>query len=136
MHSKIDHIGILVPNLGESVTLYRDVLGFEYIGEEDLPDEGVRVAMFKVGESRIELLEPYADNESLQRFLENRGSGIHHMAVAVEDIDKSLVELEANGAKLIDKKARPGAGGHRVAFLHPKGTSGVLLELCEAATPK
>lgn len=128
---KIDHVGIAVESIEQALPYYRDILGLVYSGTEDIPEQKVRVAFLEIGESRIELLEPTADDSPISRFLEKRGSGIHHIGVTVDSIEKSLAEHAENGARLIDEKARTGAHGMKIAFVHPKSTSGVLLELCE-----
>lgn len=126
---KIDHLGIAVPDLAEAVKAY-EALGFRVQATEEVPTEKVRVAFLPVGESRLELLEPTDAGSVIARFLEKR-SGLHHVCVLVEDIDAALAELRARGVALIDEKPRPGAGGSRVAFVHPKAAGGVLLELKE-----
>lgn len=131
MISKIDHIGIAVKNLDEQIHFYSDVLGLPLAGIEIVPDQKVRVAIFSVGETRIELLEPTSDESPIARFLEKRGQGIHHIAYLVRDLEGNLEVLEKKNVELIDRKARTGAGGYKIAFLHPKSTFGVLTELCE-----
>jgi methylmalonyl-CoA/ethylmalonyl-CoA epimerase len=129
---KIDHLGIAVPRLDEAVSAYR-ALGFAVESTHDVPTEKVRAAFLPVGESRLELLEPTDPSSVIARFLEKR-SGLHHVCVLVEDIVAALAELKARGVPLIDEVPRPGAGGCRVAFLHPKAAGGVLLELKEATS--
>ena len=124
---KIDHLGIAVPSLAEAVKAY-EALGFEVERTEHVPTEKVRVAFLPVGDSRLELLEPAEAGSVIAKFLEKR-SGLHHVCVVVEDIEAALAELRARGVPLIDKEPRPGAGGSRVAFVHPKAAGGVLLEL-------
>ncbi|HEY2943481.1 MAG TPA: methylmalonyl-CoA epimerase [Vicinamibacteria bacterium] len=126
---KIDHLGVAVPSLGEAVKAY-EALGFTVESTQDVPTERVRVAFLPVGESRLELLEPTDPGSSIAKFLQKR-SGLHHVCVLVEDIDAALAELRARGVSLIDEKPRPGAGGSRVAFVHPRAGAGVLLELKE-----
>ncbi len=126
---KIDHLGIAVPSLAEAVKAY-EALGFTVESTEDVPTEKVRVAFLPVGESCLELLEPTDAGSTIAKFLQKR-SGIHHVCVLVEDIDAALANLRARGVPLIDEKPRPGAGGCRVAFVRPKATGGVLLELKE-----
>jgi methylmalonyl-CoA/ethylmalonyl-CoA epimerase len=130
---KIDHLGIAVRSLGEAVAAYR-ALGFEVAETHEVPSEQVRAAFLDVGESRLELLEPTAPGSVIARFLEKR-SGLHHVCVTVDDIDAALAALKAKGVPLVDEAPRPGAGGCRVAFVHPKAAAGVLLELKEAAKP-
>ncbi len=127
----IDHIGIAVRSLEEAMKPYRDGLGLEVSGTEEVEDQGVRVAMLPVGESRIELLEPTRADSPVARFLSRRGPGIHHLAIRVEDIEASLDRLRAAGARLIDEKPRTGANDTRIAFIHPSSMNGVLLELVE-----
>lgn len=126
---KIDHLGIAVPSLAEAVKAY-EALGFSVEATEEVPTEKVRVAFLPVGESRLELLEPTEAGSVIARFLEKR-SGLHHVCVLVEDVDAALVELRAKGVPLIDQAPRPGAGGSRVAFVHPRAAGGMLLELKE-----
>jgi methylmalonyl-CoA/ethylmalonyl-CoA epimerase len=118
-----------VPSLAEAVKAY-EALGFTVESTEDVPTEKVRVAFLPVGESRLELLEPTEAGSVIAKFLEKR-SGLHHVCVLVEDIDAALAELRAQGVALIDERPRPGARGSRVAFVHPRATGGVLLELKE-----
>jgi methylmalonyl-CoA/ethylmalonyl-CoA epimerase len=131
VNKKIHHLGIAVKSLAETIGFYRDSLGLELICQEEVPEQKVRIAMFLCGESRIELLEPTSPESPVAAFLEKKGPGLHHMAVAVEDIQAELKTMAANGVKMIDEKPRAGAGGHRIAFVHPKSTNGVLLELVE-----
>lgn len=128
---KISHIGIAVKDLEAQVRLYRDLLQLELVNEEVVEDQQVRVAMFQVGESTIELLCPTSPDSPVAKFIDRRGEGIHHVAYEVEDLDGQLERLAAQGMELIDKKARAGAHGKRIAFLHPKATFGVLTELCD-----
>jgi methylmalonyl-CoA/ethylmalonyl-CoA epimerase len=126
---KIDHLGIAVPSLAEAVKAF-EALGFTVQSTEEVPTEKVRVAFLPVGESRLELLEPTEAGSVIARFLEKR-SGLHHVCVLVEDIEAALAELRAKGVALIDAAPRPGAGGSRVAFVHPRAAGGMLLELKE-----
>jgi methylmalonyl-CoA/ethylmalonyl-CoA epimerase len=127
---KIDHIGVAVKNLEEAVDLYKK-LGFVLKEIEEVPEQKVKVAMLPVGESKLELLEATSENSAIAKFLEKRGEGIHHVAINVEDIEKALQLAKENGLTLIDEKPRIGAGGKKVAFIHPKSTKGVLLEFVE-----
>lgn len=127
---KIDHLGIAVPSLSDAVKAY-EALGFAVGETHEVPTEKVRTAFLAVGESHLELLEPTDPTSVITRFLEKR-SGLHHVCVLVDDIDAALLELKARGVPLIDESPRVGAGGCRVAFVHPKGALGVLLELKEA----
>ena len=128
---KIDHLGIAVKDLAEAVRAY-EALGFVVEARHDVPTEKVRTAFLPVGESHLELLEPTDPSSVIARFLEKR-SGLHHVCVLVEDIDAALAELKARGVPLLDETPRVGAGGCRVAFVHPRGAAGVLLELKEEA---
>jgi len=129
--SKIDHIGIAVSNLDEAVKLYRDVLGLELHGTEVVPEQKVRVAFLPVGDTEVELLESTSAEGPIAKFIEAKGQGIQHIAFRVDDIEAALEEMKAKGMRLIDEKPRYGAGGAKIAFLHPKSTGGVLIELCE-----
>lgn len=132
MIESIDHIGIAVENLDEAVRLYRDVLGFQLQGIHTLAERRVKVAFFSGGrESRIELLEPLDDESPVAKFLETRGEGIQHLAVKVKNIEAALEDFKQKGLTLIDEKPRAGAEGTKIAFVHPKGTCGVLLELVQ-----
>ena len=128
---KIDHIGIATRGIQDAAKFYRDVLGLEVAGTEEVPEQKVRAAMLPIGESRIELLEATSEDSPISRFLEKRGPGIHHIAVRVDDIRAALANLRSKGARLIDEEPRQGAGGCLVAFVHPSSTGGVLLELVQ-----
>jgi len=128
---KVDHLGIAVPSLEAAVAAYQ-ALGFEVTARHEVPSEKVRTAFLPVGETHLELLEPTDPSSVIARFLEKR-SGLHHVCVLVDDLDQALVEMRARGVPLLDETPRPGAGGCRVAFVHPKGAAGVLLELKEVA---
>jgi methylmalonyl-CoA epimerase len=128
----VDHVGVAVKNLDEAIALYRDVLGFRLEGIHILIERKVRVAFFSSGgETNIELLEPIGGDSPVAKFLESRGEGIQHVAVRVNDIEAVLAELKRKGVTLIDDKPRAGAEGAKIAFVHPKSTKGVLLELVE-----
>ena len=133
MNMKVEHIGIATPRLEEALRFWRDALGLEVKHTEVVEDQGVRVAMLPVGEPRIELLEPTGADSPVAKFLKKRGPGIHHVAVRVADIRATLSRLKDEGARLIDEEPRRGAGGCLVAFVHPKSSGGVLLELVEHA---
>jgi methylmalonyl-CoA/ethylmalonyl-CoA epimerase len=126
----IDHVGIAVKNLDDAVRVYCDILGFKLEGTHVLAERKVKVALISLGsETRIELLEPLDSDSTIARFLESRGEGIHHFAVEVKDIKDALAELKRRGVTLIDDKPKDGAEGKKIAFVHPKSTKGVLLEL-------
>jgi len=127
---KIDHIGIAVKNLAESMKFY-ELLGLESAGTEEVAEQKVRVAFFPTGEAEIELLESTSPDGPIARHIEKNGEGIQHIALRVENIDEALAELREKGVRLIDEKPRYGAGGARIAFLHPKSTGGILLEISE-----
>jgi len=127
---KIDHIGIAVRDIEQALQVYQVALGLPVQDVVDVPDQQVRVAFLPLGESNIELVQPSADDSGTARFIEKRGEGVHHICVEVDDIEATLAQLKANGVPLIDQEPRAGAHG-RVAFVHPKGTHGVLLELVE-----
>ncbi len=131
MIRKIDHIGIAVKNLEEALKLYTEVLGLEIEGTEVVEDQKVKVAFLPVGDSEIELLESTDPEGPIARYIEKRGEGIQHLALRVDDIEQALEEVKKKGIKLIDEKPRYGAGNARIAFLHPKSTNGVLIELTE-----
>ena len=126
---RIDHLGIAVKDLAEAVRTY-EALGFAVDASHDVPTEKVRTAFLPVGESHLELLEPTDPTSVIARFLEKR-KGLHHVCVLVDDIDAALAEMRARGVRLLDETPRVGAGGCRVAFVHPSSAAGVLLELKE-----
>ena len=128
---KVDHIGIAVSNLEESLKLYTDVLGLKLHGTETVAEQKVKVAFLPLGDTEIELLESTEPDGPIAKFIEAKGQGIQHIALKVDDIEKALVDLKEKGMRLIDEKPRYGAGGAKIAFLHPKSTNGVLLELCQ-----
>ncbi|HEU4479575.1 MAG TPA: methylmalonyl-CoA epimerase [Pyrinomonadaceae bacterium] len=128
---KIDHIGIATERLEDAAAVWQDALGLQLDSTEEVATQGVRVAMFSLGESHIELLEPLTSNSPVGKFLEKRGPGIHHIAVQVDDIREALASLKAKGLRLIDEVPRVGAGNCLVAFIHPAAANGVLLELVQ-----
>ena len=128
---KIDHIGIAVESIEKWIGYYKDTLGLEYSGSEEIPEQKVRVAFLKIGESKFELLEPTSDDSPIAKFIEKRGGGIHHISVKVDDIEAALTRHHEAGALLIDEKPRIGAHNMRIAFIHPKTSGGVLMELCQ-----
>ncbi len=127
---KIDHIGIAVRDIEQALQVYQVALGLPVKDVVDVPDQQVRVAFLPLGESNIELVQPTTGDSGTAKFIEKRGEGIHHICVQVDDIEAALAQLKANDVPLIDQEPRAGAHG-RVAFVHPKGTHGVLLELVE-----
>ena len=130
--SHVEHIGIAVRSIEEALPYYENVLGFNCYSIEEVSDQKVRTAFLKVGETKIELLEPTSDESTIAKFLETRGPGIHHLAFAVEDgVANALAECKDNSVRLIDNLPRKGAEGLNIAFLHPRSTQGVLTELCE-----
>jgi len=128
---KLDHIGIATRELEEGFAVWRDALGLQLNTTEEVPDQGVRVAMLEIGDTHVELLEPLTPDSAVGRFLAKRGPGIHHLALEVKDIRASLSDLKSRGARLIDEEPRIGARGCLVAFIHPASTNGVLLELVQ-----
>ena len=128
----LDHVGVVVRDLSGAIGLYRDVLGLKFEGTHVLTERGVKVAFFSIGdEAHFELLEPLNTESAIAKFLSSRGEGLHHVALKVDDIEAALEDFKKRGMTLIDEKPRPGAEGKKVAFVHPKSTRGVLLELCE-----
>ena len=127
----LDHIGIAVDDLDAAIDLYREKLGFEVEAIEDVPGFGVKVAFLPLGEGSVELVQPVTGDSAMARFLEKKGPGFHHLCLRVEDIRAELARLEAAGGQLVDREPREGAHGTLVAFLHPKSTGGVLIELAE-----
>lgn len=125
----LDHVAIAVRSLDEAIAFYRDVLGLELQEIEEVPGQKVKTAIFGRGMGRIELICPTAADTGVARFLEKRGEGLHHICIEVDDIDLALAELRKSGVPLIDEVPVAGAGGARVAFIHPKGARGVLTEL-------
>jgi len=131
MIERLNHIGIAVEDLEEAIRLYRDVIGLSFQGIEEVPSERVRVAMFQVGDTRIELLQGTGDDSPITKFIAKRGMGVHHLAFCVDDAGAELERLSSSGLRLLDESPRKGAHGTRVVFVHPKSTMGVLTELVE-----
>ena len=130
--SHIEHLGIAVKSLDEAIPYYENILGLKCYSIEEVADQKVKTAFFKVGQTKIELLEPTSEDSTIAKFIEKRGEGIHHMAFAIEDgVANALAECDEKGIRLIDKAPRPGAEKLQIAFLHPKSTCGILTELCE-----
>ena len=128
---KIDHLGIAVNSIDQGKNFWTDVLGLEFEGSETVEEQKVTTAFFPVGDSEVELLESTAPDGPIAKYLEKRGEGIQHIAFRVENIEEALAELKEKGIRLIDEKPRLGAGGAKIAFLHPKSTHGVLIEISE-----
>ena len=128
--SHIEHIGIAVKSLEEAIPYYENMLGLKCYAVEEVADQKVKTAFFQVGDTKIELLESTDPEGPIGKFIEKKGPGVHHLAFAVDDVNKSLNELENKGIQLIDKQSRAGAEGLNIGFLHPKSTLGVLTELC------
>lgn len=132
----IEHIGIAVENLEVAIKYYEDVLGLECYAIEEVADQKVKTAFFKVGDTKIELLETTDPEGPIGKFLEKKGPGIHHLAFAMPDVEKALKDAEAKGVRLIDQNPRKGAEGLNIGFLHPKSTFGVLTEFCSSSEDK
>ncbi len=129
--SHIEHIGIAVKSLEESIPYYENILGLKCYKIEEVADQKVKTAFFMVGQTKIELLEPTSPESTIANFIEKKGEGMHHIAYKVDSVSDSLAEAESKGVRLIDKAPRGGADGLKIAFLHPKSTCSVLTELCE-----
>lgn len=127
----IDHIGVAVKDIGQAGKFYTDVLGIKLQEEEIVADQKVRVAFLPITDSEIELLQSTDPDGPVAKFIEKKGEGIQHIAFRVENIDQALAEMKAKGIKMIDEKPRIGAGGAKIAFVHPKETNGVLVEICQ-----
>jgi methylmalonyl-CoA epimerase len=128
---KIDHIGIAVKSIAAALKVYEQAVGLKLAGYDEVDDQAVRVAMLDIGESRIELLEPTRPESPVEKFMNKRGEGIHHIAVRVDNIEEALDRLKTAGIRLIDEKPKRGAHNTRIAFIHPASTHGVLMELVE-----
>lgn len=131
MVNKVDHIGIAVSNLEESIKFYQEILGLELHGTEVVEEQKVKVAFLPIGDTEVELLEATTPESPIAKFIETKGQGVQHIAFRVDNIEAALDDMREKGIRLIDEKPRYGAGGARIAFLHPKSTNGVLIELCE-----
>ncbi|MFN0087447.1 MAG: methylmalonyl-CoA epimerase [Blastocatellia bacterium] len=136
MSTTIQHLGVAVSSIEDALKFWRDALGLELQEIEVVEEQGVRVAMLPIGESRIELLQAMGEETPVGRFLAKRGEGMHHLCVEVEDIHARLQELKSRGVRLIDEQPRIGAGGALVAFIHPAGAGGVLIELTQQGSGK
>ena len=128
---KLEHIGIAVKNIESANQIFSDLFGQDAYKQEDVASEGVSTSFFQVGESKVELLEASAPDSAIAKFIEKRGEGIHHLAFEVEDIDSEIARLSGLGYRLINETPKDGADNKRIAFLHPKSTNGVLVELCQ-----
>ncbi|MGI6684724.1 MAG: methylmalonyl-CoA epimerase [Bacillota bacterium] len=131
MTIRVDHIGIAVKSIDEAKKFWEGVLGVQLTGEEVIPEQKVKVGFFPMGESEVELLESTEPDGPVAKFIEKKGEGIQHVAFRVENIEDTLADLKAKGVRLIDEKPRYGAGGAKIAFIHPKATFGTLVELCQ-----
>ena len=131
MIKKLDHIGIAVSNLDEALKLYSDVMGLKLTGIEVVEEQKVRVAFLTVGDTELELLESTSPDGPIAKFIEAKGQGIQHLAFKVDNVEKAIEEMKAKGMRMIDEKPRYGAGGSKIAFMHPKSSNGVLIELSE-----
>ena len=131
MIEKLDHIGVAVKSIEESMQVYTEILGLKVTDIETVEEQKVRTAFIPVGESKIELLESTSPDGPIAKFIEKRGEGIQHIALRVDDLKQKLEELKQKGVRLIDENPRIGAGGAKIAFIHPKTTKGILIELCE-----
>ena len=129
--SHIEHIGIAVKSIADSLPYYENVLGLKCYNIEEVADQKVKTAFFQLGQTKIELLEPTSEDSTIAKFIEKKGEGVHHIAFAVPDVASALTEVESKGVQLIDKAPRCGAEGMSIAFLHPKSTCSVLTELCQ-----
>jgi len=128
---KIEHIGIAVKDLEKTMNFYENILGLKKMAVETVEDQGVNIAFFQLGETKIELLEPLNSESPIAKFIDKRSEGIHHMAVLVEDIEAKIGDMKEKGARFIGDKPTKGADNMKIIFVHPKTTNGVLLELCE-----
>ncbi|MBE4910416.1 methylmalonyl-CoA epimerase [Bacillus luteolus] len=131
MIKKIDHIGIAVSNIEEQLPFYIETLKLTLEGIETVESQKVKVAFIKIGESKIELLEPISEESTIASFIKKRGEGIHHIALSVDSIEERIQQMKAEGIQMINETSKPGAGGAQIAFMHPKSTGNVLYELCE-----
>lgn len=131
MVKKIDHIGIAVKNLEESLKFYENVLGLKSSGTEVVEEQKVKVVFLPTGDSEIELLEATSEESPIAKYIEKNGEGVQHIAYRVDDVEAAIAEMKEQGLRMIDEKPRYGAGGAKIAFCHPKSTGGVLIELCQ-----
>jgi methylmalonyl-CoA/ethylmalonyl-CoA epimerase len=133
---KVDHIGIAVKNLDETIPYYTETLGLKVLKIEEVASESVRVAFIDAGNVKLELLEPMSEQSAIHSFIEKKGEGIHHIAFGVEGIEQRMNELREKGIRILNEQPKIGAGGAQVAFLHPKSSFGVLYELCDKSSIK
>ncbi len=133
---KVDHIGIAVKNLDETIPYYTETLGLKVLKIEEVASESVRVAFIDAGNVKLELLEPMSEQSAIHSFIEKKGEGIHHIAFGVEGIEERMNELREKGIRILNEQPKIGAGGAQVAFLHPKSSFGVLYELCDKSSIK
>jgi methylmalonyl-CoA/ethylmalonyl-CoA epimerase len=131
MYKRLTHVGIAVRSLQDSTRLFARLFGKDEAHEEEVKDQKVKTAFFDLGESAVELLEPTGPESTIAKFIEKRGEGVHHLSFEVDDIDAEIARLKREGFEMIDEKPRPGAGGSRIAFVHPKSTNGVLIEISQ-----
>ncbi|WP_130808071.1 methylmalonyl-CoA epimerase [Senegalia massiliensis] len=131
MVGKVDHIGIAVKDLEETLKFYTDVLGMDLQGTETVEEQKVKVAFLPIGDTEMELLESTDKDGPIAKYIEKKGQGVQHIAYRVDNIEKAIEEMKEKGIRMIDEKPRYGAGGAKIAFLHPKSTHGVLIELCQ-----
>ena len=129
--TKIDHLGIAVNTMDEGSKFWKDILGLEFEGMETVEEQKVKTGFFRAGNSKVELLEATGSDSPIAKYIKKRGGGIHHVALQVDNIEQAIKELKDKGIRLIDEKPRKGAGGKKIAFLHPEATGGILVELCE-----
>ncbi|WP_099360643.1 methylmalonyl-CoA epimerase [Fredinandcohnia onubensis] len=131
MIKKIDHIGIAVSSIENSLPFYTNILNLQLEGIEEVESENVKIAFIKIGESKLELLEPLSPESPIAKFIEKRGEGIHHIALGVSSIEARIQDMKENGIRMLSDESKLGAGGAKIAFMHPKSTGSVLYELCE-----
>ena len=131
MVNKIDHIGIAVKNLDETLNFYENILGLKSTGEEVVEEQKVKVAFLPIGDTEVELLESTEEDGPIAKYIAKNGQGVQHIAYKVDDIEKAIAEMKEKGVRMIDEVPRYGAGGAKIAFCHPKSTYGVLIELCQ-----
>ncbi|MDF2676048.1 MAG: mce [Bacillota bacterium] len=131
MVNKVDHIGIAVKDLQETLKFYEGVLGLKSAGTETVEEQKVKVAFLPIGDTEVELLESTSEDGPIAKYIEKNGEGVQHIAFKVDDIEAAIAEMKEKGIRMIDEKPRYGAGGAKIAFCHPKSTHGVLIELCQ-----